>query len=418
MGNDVSQQIKQEKISSIYNNPKTSSRNATILAKRAEVTPKEAKLFLSTQASAIINKQFIQPPSDSSIYCPTGAPPGHWQADVIYFDDLKSVNDKRKAILTILNSTTRYVYARSLLNNTSIFVAGAIKDILNDMKRDEQLIVSLTVDGGAEFKGETEKLLASKKIEIKRTEKYTHYKIRRTDRFHHTLRKKIGELIERTGSDRYIDHLQDIIDNYNSTELTTFNKTIGKKAPKDITEKDEEKIRAEEIERVQKCREATNKLKVILGATRARLLVSKTKAGATDKFAKSHRNVWSRDTYLITERNGPNSFVLDVPPGEVKIWPVWALQLLSLEDSNNAVDTPIFPHSDPQAEAKSKRDLAKVVTKSKVHTKHVNMKVIRAKRMEERNISESEQLLNFLAPKNPKRVTKKVNYKALVSGKK
>ena len=45
---------------------------------------------------------------------PTGAPAGHWQSDVIYFDLLKGKNNMQKAILTVLNTTSRYAYARGI----------------------------------------------------------------------------------------------------------------------------------------------------------------------------------------------------------------------------------------------------------------------------------------------------------------
>jgi hypothetical protein len=47
-----------------------------------------------------------------------------------------------------------------------------------------------------------------------------------------------------------------------------------------------------------------------------------------DKFAKSHENMWTTEIYNVTSRAGPNSFVVDVPAGEVPVWPLHALQVV------------------------------------------------------------------------------------------
>ena len=64
-------------------------------------------------------------------YAPTGAPQGHWQADVIYLRDYKSVSACHKAILNVLNTTTRFAHARPLLDAKAarIFMAGAMASI-------------------------------------------------------------------------------------------------------------------------------------------------------------------------------------------------------------------------------------------------------------------------------------------------
>jgi hypothetical protein len=76
-------------IEEVYNDPKTTTRVVKLLAERAHVTQVAARAFLKQEATANTNRQFIQPPAGSAAYSPTGDLPDHWQADVIYFDDIK-----------------------------------------------------------------------------------------------------------------------------------------------------------------------------------------------------------------------------------------------------------------------------------------------------------------------------------------
>jgi hypothetical protein len=393
----------------VYNDPKTTSRNPKLLAQRAGVTVAEARNFLKEETSANINKQFIQPPAGSSAYSPTGDLPDHWQADVIYFDILKGHNDKKKAILTVLNTTNRFALARALTNNKSATVATAMTSILDELATLGRNFMRLRVDGGSEFKGACQEMLTARGIEVERTEPFTHYRITRTDRFHRTLRKRVGELIERNDNDRWVPHLQDIIDNYNSTPQETLTRAIGTStAPETVTADNELRIRALEMEKVRDARAATDALNVWPGQTRARLLVAKTKQGIMDRFAKSHRAVWTRESYMVKSRNGPNSWLMEVPEGDVKIWPSWALQFLTKEQSNAV--TWEEDHGDDE----------EVVVK-KPSSKRVNVKVARAQRLETRNISEAEQAealqgIALHAGARPKRAAR-VDYKKL-AGKK
>ena len=74
----------------------------------------------------------------------------------------------------------------------------------------------------------------------------------------------------------------------------------------------------------------TDKLDITPGKTKVRLLVKAMKEG-NDKFAKSHKPVWSSETYTVLERNGANSWKVDVPFGEVRIYPSYAMQIVETE---------------------------------------------------------------------------------------
>jgi hypothetical protein len=97
-------------------------------------------------------------------------------------------------------------------------------------------------------------------------------------------------------------------------------------------------------------------------------------------FDKTQLATWSSASYLVLERNGVNSFVVDVPAGEVKIWPAHSL----LVASPNEVAPTRSTNSGPK----------------------VDIAVARAKRLELRNINEEEQAEALAAPAAKKRASK------------
>ena len=380
-----------DNIRAIYENPRTSTRDAVLLAKRSGVDLKTAQAFLRNEASSQTSAQWKKPPQSGHNYSPTGAPAGNYQADVIFLEDYKGVNAKRKAILTVMNTTSRYAAARPLLNNKAPTVAAALEDILDQLEGEGRNVVVLRVDGGSEFKGATTELLNDRGINIEACEPYTHYRLARTDRFHKTLRRRLGELFEREGSHQWVEALPDIISNMNDTPHRTLSTVLGRPtASVDVTPTDEDKIRAAEALEAWHVRLKTDALGIVPGETQVRLLVRATKEGAQDKFAKSQRAVWTPDVYTVLQRNGPNSWVVDVPHGEVKIWPTYAMQV---------VDTSSLSKSEKEGPS-------------------VDIDVERAKRLEERNISADEQAAAIAAPAaRDKRDRKpRVDYARLAKG--
>jgi hypothetical protein len=319
---------------------------------------------------------------------------------VIWFGLLKSKNKQYKAILTVLNTTSRMAYARALKDNKSAGVSVELKKILDEIVSKGHTITALRVDGGSEFKGETQKMLVARGIKVERAEPFTHSRLRRTDAFHKFLRLKIGHHFEDNNTSTWYNVLPDIVHNINTTPNTGLIPALGTAvAPANLTTSDMDKIHAYERKQVQKAYNETSKLNIIEGLTRVRLLMSKTKEGI-DKFSKAHKATWSAKTYRVLRQTGPNSFEIDVPPGEVKIWQPHSLKILSELESREA-------------------DTVKVEQPVKKAPKRVNEKAERLKRMEALNISEVEQKSNVIAARTrgskvATRSKKKVSYRSMV----
>ena len=143
----------------VYDNPKTTTRNPALLAKRAGVTLKSAKAFLAAQSGAEVRVAWRRPSAEQ--FAPTGGPQGHWQADTLFLDQYKGANDKRGAILTLLNSTTRFAIARPLLNVKAASVAAALDSIFSEEK---PKINTLRADGGSEWGKEARKFIEGRGI--------------------------------------------------------------------------------------------------------------------------------------------------------------------------------------------------------------------------------------------------------------
>ena len=357
----------------IYENAKTTTRNPTLLAKRAGTTVKSARTFLADEGSSQTTEKWRR--TAATVYAPTGAPQDHWQADVVSLQDYKGVNKKRTHLLSMLNTTTRFAAARPLLNTKARTVSTAMAEIIEELEGLGKTVAAIRVDGGSEFKREFAADMAEAGIPLQKPEPLTHYRLARTDRFHRTVRERLGELFERENNNRWIDALPDIIANYNATPHSTLSDVFDEPtAPEGVSLSGERRIRRDEMERVQEARVKADALGIIPGETQMRLLVRQTKAGL-DKFAKSQRAVWTPTVYKVLERNGPNSWRVDVPRGEVSIFPSWALKIVNVAKLN----------------APAKRD------------EKVYVPVARAKRMEARNISEEEQAAALAGPARPRR---------------
>ena len=364
-------------LAEIYEDPRRTSRDPAVLAKRAGVSIKSAKAFLREQASAQLRQRAVRPPPEA--YAPSGAVFGTWAADIVYLRDYAGVNDKRAYLLILIELNSRYAYVRAMTNAKAASAAAAMSDILAqngaDVADGVAPILRVRSDNGSEFSGEFAELLGSRGIRLEHPEANTHERMGRLDRFVRTLRGLIGGLFDLTGSHRYIDALPDLIRNYNESPHRGLLPAGKGLSPADITPALEKKLRTHDLRRADEVRARTDRAGLVPGS-QVRLLMRRTKAGSKDKFAKSHLATWSPDVYTVLARQGVNSYLVDVPAGEIAIWPAHALQ---------RVGNHVVPLRVAQPE------------------QLVDVPVVRAKRMEAHNISEVEQAAALAGPAREKR---------------
>ena len=137
-----------------------------------------------------------------------------------YAIDLKDVREyKRKNrntgyLLCVVDCFSRYAYCEPIINKKAETSEKAFKNILNRLPPGCKKIQSDR--GGEFFNKRVQELLKSKNIKLFATFDYV-TKASIVERFQKTLMRMIHRFMERNNTDAYIDSLQDIISNYNST---------------------------------------------------------------------------------------------------------------------------------------------------------------------------------------------------------
>ena len=84
-------------------------------------------------------------------------------------------------------------------------------------------------------------------------------------------------------------------------------------------------LRTADGERAAEVRRSVDKMSIKPG-TKVRLLTSRLKRAP--KYVKGQQATWTPELYPVIERVGPNTFLVDVPAGEVSVWPVHSLQVV------------------------------------------------------------------------------------------
>ena len=320
----------------VFDDPRTTTRDPSLLAERARVTLKSARAFLRTSAASQVS-QVPKKPSDDA-YAPTGGHEGEYLADVIYLRDYAGANKHHGAILTLLGVNSRYAYARGLVmdasdNNrgvSSAKTAEAMRSILAESKEDKAApITAVRADGGPEFKGAFSALLGASDITLERGQAGTHERLARLDRFHGTLRRMIGDLFALTNSHVWYPHLDLLIENYNERPSRALDPAGDDLAPKDITFQRAQLLRQADSKRAALVRSRTDRSGIRPG-TMVRLRSSRTAEGQRlRQFGKAHEQGWTSEIYPVLSRVGPNSFLVDVSSAakaEPRVWPVHDLK--------------------------------------------------------------------------------------------
>ncbi len=136
--------------------------------------------------------------------------------DLVDVSRQADANDGTRFLLTAIDVFTKYAYAVPLTSKQGQVVAEAAEDIFND--RQPKRVCS---DRGSEFKSQQfQRLLKDRGIH--------HFyaggsgKCTVVERFHRTLKGRIARFQHHRNTERYIDHLQGIVEGYNKTYHRTI----------------------------------------------------------------------------------------------------------------------------------------------------------------------------------------------------
>ena len=178
-----------------------------------KVTKKEIKQFLDNQASKQVTQQRRIFKSDEGHITATFKNE-LWQIDQFFLPKYYKKNRNYKYIFCAIDIFTRFVYCVPLKNKDNNDVINALHKIL---KHDlPQKIIS---DSDSVFKSnEFKKLMIENDIISEKVPISDHESLGCIDRFARTLKERLTSIFMGSGSTNWIDHLEEIIDDYNNTK--------------------------------------------------------------------------------------------------------------------------------------------------------------------------------------------------------
>lgn len=170
--------------------------------------------------------------------------PYSFQIDLTFFPRYSNNNSGNDVLFTAININTRYVYAYYGKDKSMLTILGFIKKM-----EKKTVIHTITTDEGTEFKNsEFIKFCQDNDITLYFVKGDSH-KLGIINRFHRTLKDKLSKFFVVDKNKRWIDVIDDVINNYN----TTVNRGIGV-APKDVNN-------AMEVDIINEMRDKTDEVK-------------------------------------------------------------------------------------------------------------------------------------------------------------
>ena len=229
----------EQKVIDLYLDTRYGLRNPNVIYQKLradgyQITQKKVKEILSNLAERQINHGKVR----MKLYRIT-APVGHYQCDLMFYDQHKVVNRGYHVILSMIEIATRIGYIQPLKNKTAPTIKTGFEAIL---KRVINKPVFITMDKGSEFINQsTQNFLTDNNIEFSYADTADKHKMGMIERFNRTIRGYVQklftsrEIMKHSKSHIYnwIDEIENIEYNYNHS----VHRAIGK-SPFDMSKKD------------------------------------------------------------------------------------------------------------------------------------------------------------------------------------
>lgn len=210
-----------EKLHNIYYNPKTGFIGLNGLINRS----KDANLKLSNKQikewykNQPVNQIYSQKNTNVEIYDkiqPILPQPGTMQMDLMDISRFSKQNSNYKFLLNIIDVYSRYAWSIPLKKKTPDEIAPHIEIILKLLKKP----IAFTFDQGSEFKGAVNKLFEKYDVQVYLNDPgaiNAKNKVGMIERLNRTLWNRIKKYMQTQQTLKFIDVLQDIVNNYNNT---------------------------------------------------------------------------------------------------------------------------------------------------------------------------------------------------------
>ncbi len=245
------------------------------------------KKWLQNQENYSINKNVIRNFRRSRVL--VSGIDDQWDADLADLSQFHKENDGYKYLLCVIDVFSRYAWVQPL---TSKFTSEVNKAFTHILEKQDRKPLKLRTDAGKEFTNhEFKALMKRRNIHhfVTHNEKQANY----VERFIQTLKRKIFRYIVGKNTGRYIDHLQQFVDSYN----TTFHSGIQKE-PNKVSQKNEWRLWWKMY--TPKNRSMLVSTKKVTFAFRKGDVVRVTYTA--DAFDREYGARWTRELFRITER--------------------------------------------------------------------------------------------------------------------
>jgi hypothetical protein len=266
------------------------------------LTRKRVAGWLSGEEAYVLHRQKRKRFLRSKIFA--AGPNSLWESDLTFVDKMKRYNDGVKYLLVVVDVFSKVAAVEPLKNKSAKSTAMAFEKIIRRLMK--KVPEKLRTDRGTEYNNSTFRRLMTKYGIHHYMTFDADIKAGVAERFNRTLKGRLYRYMTAYKTKRYLAHLQDIVDGYNSS----FHRSIGM-APNKVTRRNArlvwEKLYGEGRHRTMSVRP---KLKV-----GQRVLIPT----ASDVFARGYTENWKREPFTVTHvtLHHPYRYKLSDQKGEI-----------------------------------------------------------------------------------------------------
>ena len=218
---------KQEKLlNDLYYNPKTGYVGIDQLSRRSKLPTKLVKEYMIKQPTYTKHKPAVQrfPTRKVIVHSPNH----QFQADLADMRSLSSQNDGYNYILTVIDVYSKFAWALPIRTKTGDHITEAFKEIFKSA-----IPKLIQTDKGTEFiNKKTQELFKQHNINWFATENETKAQI--VERFNRTLKTRMYRYFTAKDTKRWIDVLDELVSNYNSSYHSTIKMTPNEALTKPV----------------------------------------------------------------------------------------------------------------------------------------------------------------------------------------
>ena len=210
-------------------------------------------------------------------------------ADLIEYPQYKHANNGYCFILIMIDCFTKMVYAAPMKKKNKEWTSDAFESIFKNFV---DYPINLVTDGGLEFfNSSVRKVFDTYGINHYKTPTRTKWKASMAERAIRTLKSRIEKYLTMNKTKRWIDILNQFVENYNSVPHSTHGLP-----PRDVTDENRQMV----YKRLYPNKDLTVVCKLKIG-DRVRKLREKT------QFEKGYTKNWSEEIYIIAEQRQSNT---------------------------------------------------------------------------------------------------------------